>query len=297
MIDALTRTFPYVTLDVFTQQRFGGNPLAVVTDARGLSDAEMQALAAEFNYSETTFVLPPADPAHTAQVRIFNRTYEMPFAGHPNVGTGFVLAGQGRGDVLVFEEQAGLVEVRVTRDAGGALTGATIDAPQPLSLGMQPSVAAVAACVGLDARDVIVGTHAPVVASVGVTFLLAEVTAEALGRAAPDPLAFRNLLDASPDMNGRLSIHIYAHNGADRLRARMFSPLAGTWEDPATGSANAALAALLLGADETRSFEVAQGVEMGRPSLLSLSAHRGADGVRARVGGYCVPVFEGVVRL
>ena len=86
------RTWPFVTLDVFTDQRFGGNPLAVFPDARGLSDAEMQALAAEFNLSETTFVLPPEDPANTARVRIFNRTAEMPFAGHPNVGTGFVLA-------------------------------------------------------------------------------------------------------------------------------------------------------------------------------------------------------------
>src|SRR5919107_4653619 len=96
------RVYRYVTVDVFTQQRFGGNPLAVVTDARGISDADMQALAAEFNYSETTFVLPPSNPANTAKVRIFNRTYEMPFAGHPNVGTGYVLAsqGQGTGDVM-----------------------------------------------------------------------------------------------------------------------------------------------------------------------------------------------------
>src|ERR1700729_2992497 len=89
-------TFPFVTVDVFTNQRFGGNPLAVFPDARGLSDADMQSLAAEFNLSETTFVLPPKDPAHTARMRIFNRTAEMPFAGHPSVGTGYVLATQGR---------------------------------------------------------------------------------------------------------------------------------------------------------------------------------------------------------
>src|SRR5512140_2138605 len=107
--------FSFVTVDVFTDTRFGGNPLAVFPDARGMGDADMQALAAEFNYSDTTFVLPPADPANTARVRIFNRTAEMPFAGHPNVGTGYVLAGLGRdaGGVLRFEEIAGLVEVRV----------------------------------------------------------------------------------------------------------------------------------------------------------------------------------------
>ena len=104
--------YAYATVDVFTERRFGGNPLAVFTDARGLDGATMQALAAEMNYSETTFVLPPDDPAHTARVRIFHRTAEMPFAGHPNVGTGWVLAQAGRAKdgVLRFEEIAGLVE-------------------------------------------------------------------------------------------------------------------------------------------------------------------------------------------
>ena len=102
-------SFAFVTVDVFTDRRFGGNPLAVFPDARGMSDADMQSLAAEFNLSETTFVLPPADPANTARVRIFNRKAEMPFAGHPNVGTGWVLAKQGRAKdgTLRFEEIAG----------------------------------------------------------------------------------------------------------------------------------------------------------------------------------------------
>src|SRR5215217_2176463 len=126
-------TFSFVTVDVFTDRRFGGNPLAVFPDARGISDADMQSLAAEFNLSETTFVLPPADPANTARVRIFNRKSEMPFAGHPNVGTGWVLARQGRAKdgALLFEEIAGLVEVEVAPDA------VTIAAPQPLSLGAE----------------------------------------------------------------------------------------------------------------------------------------------------------------
>src|SRR5258708_29679366 len=111
------RRFAFVTLDVFTDRRFGGNPLAVFPDAQGMSDADMQALAAEFNLSETTFVLPPSDPANTARVRIFNRTAEMPFAGHPNVGTGYLLAREGRDKdgVLRFEELAGLVGLQVER--------------------------------------------------------------------------------------------------------------------------------------------------------------------------------------
>src|SRR6267154_3171789 len=124
------RTYGFVTVDVFTDRRFGGNPLAVFPDASGLSDGEMQSLAAEFNLSETTFVVPPEDPANTARVRIFNRTSEMAFAGHPNVGTGWVLAGLGRArdGVLRFEEKAGLVEVHVD-----GTSVVTIAAPQPLS--------------------------------------------------------------------------------------------------------------------------------------------------------------------
>src|SRR5258708_15869967 len=112
------RTYSFVTVDVFTDRRFGGNPLAVFRDAGSLSDGEMQSLAAEFNLSETTFVVPPENPANTARVRIFNRTSEMPFAGHPNVGTGWVLAGLGRDHdgMLRFEEIAGLVEVKSERE-------------------------------------------------------------------------------------------------------------------------------------------------------------------------------------
>jgi len=293
------RHYPFVTLDVFTEQRFGGNPLAVVIDARGISDAEMQALAAEFNYSETTFVLPPDNPAHTAKVRIFNRTYEMPFAGHPNVGTAYVLAGMGRGDHLVFEELAGLVEVEIERSADGSLTGATIAAPQALSLGAQLLPEDVASCIGVRASDVLVKAHPPVLASVGIGFVLVEVEGAALSGAAPDLAAYRRLRDKTPELNGRLAIHLYAQDGEDRLRTRMFSPLAGTYEDPATGSANAALAALLLSLDsrERRSFKITQGVEMGRPSALRLSAYRAADGMRAKVGGNCAPVFKGEASL
>src|SRR6185295_1050844 len=164
-------TFSFVTVDVFTDRRFGGNPLAVFPDAQGLSDADMQSLAAEFNLSETTFVLPPADPINTARVRIFNRSAEMPFAGHPNVGTGWVLAGRGRAKdgALRFEEIAGLVEIKVELD------GVTIAAPQPLSLGAEMPADLLAGCVGLKASEIITAAHRPVMASVGNSFVVAEV--------------------------------------------------------------------------------------------------------------------------
>jgi trans-2,3-dihydro-3-hydroxyanthranilate isomerase len=295
------RRFSFVTVDVFTDRRFGGNPLAVFPDAQGLSDGEMQSLAAEFNLSETTFVLPPADPANTARVRIFNRTHEMPFAGHPNVGTGWVLAGMGRGrdGLLRFEEIAGLVEVR--SDGAGRIT---IAAPQPLSLGAEMPIDLLAGCVGIDASEVIVAGHRPVVASVGNAFVIAEVAPAALGRASPDLARFKAAVEAFPSLGPRrLPIYLYAHDGDKagtlRLRARMFSPLSGTIEDAATGSAATPLAALLLslGRQDEARYDITQGVEMGRPSLLACTAWRGADGIRASVGGGCVPVLKGEITL
>src|SRR6478735_11457271 len=149
------RTFSFVTVDVFTDRRFGGNPLAVFPDAEGLTDGEMQSLAAEFNLSETTFVLPPENAANSARVRIFNRKAEMPFAGHPNVGTGWVLARQGRATngVLRFEEIAGLVEIEAGPDV------VTIAAPQPLSLGPEMPADLLAGCLGLGTDDVVTSAH------------------------------------------------------------------------------------------------------------------------------------------
>lgn len=294
------RCYPFTTLDVFTDQRFGGNPLAVFSDARGLSDGEMQALATEFNLSETTFVLPPANPAHTAQVRIFCPAHEMPFAGHPNVGTGYALAlaGRDRDGVLLFEEIAGLVEVRINRDDAGAVVGATVVAPQPLSLGAELPAEAVAACTGLNPSDILTSAHRPMLASVGTPFVIAEVSGDALTRAVPDASAFRRVNAEHPAHDGRLALHLYARDGM-RLRARMFAPLAGIIEDPATGSANAPLAALLLSlsGQTDYSVDVIQGVELGRPSLLHVTAHRGPDGIRATVGGHCVPVLRGEATL
>lgn len=283
-------TYAFETVDVFTDRRFGGNPLAVFTDARGLSDAQMQALAAEFNLSETTFVLPPKDPANTAQVRIFTPRAEMPFAGHPNVGTAYVLGkmGRARDGVLRFEEKAGLVEVRLEGE------GAVVAAPQPLSLGLELPEEVVAACAGIDPEEVILDNHAPVLASMGFGLIMAEVTPEALTRAAPNTAAFQQAIADWPSLKGGLSLHLYAP-GRTQIRTRMFAPLHNIPEDPATGSANVALAGLLLSLTDEPSaaYDIVQGVEMGRPSRLACTARRTEGGIRATVGGGCVPVLKG----
>ena len=292
------RTYQFLTLDVFTTTRFGGNPLAVFPEAAGLSDAEMQAIAAEFNLSETTFVLPPENAANTARVRIFTPAREMPFAGHPNVGTGWALAGRAVENVLRFEELAGLVTVTLTRDAAGALAAATIAAPLPLTLGPEFAVAEIAPCAGLSPGDIITARHVPICGSVGNPFILAEVTAEALRRAAPDAMAMKRLGAAHPVLNNRAALYIYAHDGGG-LRSRMFAPSLGVGEDPATGSAATPLAGLLLqlsGAD-SGSWDIHQGVEMGRPSLLRTTARRTEAGIMTTVGGACVPVMRGEISL
>src|SRR5437588_9077965 len=182
----------YITVDVFTDRAFGGNPLAVVLDAGGLSTAQMQAIATEFNYSETTFVLPAADPAHDAQVRIFTVRSELPFAGHPNVGTAFVLATQAAKPParLTFEEIAGLVPVEIQQE-GGKVVGAELTAPQPLKRLTSVSIEQAAACLSLSAFDISTDHHAPQVVSVGTPFLVAEVSSrEALRRASPDAAGF-----------------------------------------------------------------------------------------------------------
>ena len=291
-------TYAFVTLDVFTDRMFGGNPLAVFTDARGMTDAQMLALAGEMNLSETTFILPPADPANTARVRIFHRSGEMPFAGHPSIGTGYVLATMGHEGALTLEMIAGLVKVDIDRDAAGAPRGAVIAAPQALTTSGDIPAAEVAACAGLAVADVLSANHAPVLATVGVPFIIAEVAADALSRAEPDVAAFRKAEAERPDLAGRYSLLIYTRQGQD-IRARMFAPLSGTYEDPATGSANATLAALLVslaGVDQA-AFTISQGVEMGRPSILKAAARRTPDGVRATVGGGCAPMFRGEVTL
>ena len=284
--------FDFVTVDVFTDRQFGGNPLAVFLDGRGLSDIEMLALAGEMNLSETTFVLPPEDPANTARVRIFDRTHEMAFAGHPMVGTGWVLARAGRGDgkALRFEVPAGIVEVEVDLEANEAC----IKAPRPLSLGESLDPVLIGACLGLAAEDILLERHGPIVASLGTAFVLVEMTASAVKRLQPDLAAFRQVAARYPEQENRINIYAYART-PDGLHCRMFAPLSDTFEDPATGSAATTLAAftLSLSGEANGAWDITQGVEMGRPSQLKTTAWKAEDGYRASVAGGVVPMFSG----
>jgi trans-2,3-dihydro-3-hydroxyanthranilate isomerase len=186
----------------------------------------------------------------------------------------------------------------VSREASGGLTGAVIDAPRPLVLGPELTPEQVATCLGVAAGDVVTANHRPVQASVGVDFFFAEVAPGALSGAGPDLAGFRQVAADTDAGSDRLSIFVYARDGR-AVRARMFAPLSGTFEDAATGSASATLGALLLSltGDAERAYDITQGVEMGRPSRLDVTARRGADGIRASVGGGCVPVFTGTVSL
>jgi trans-2,3-dihydro-3-hydroxyanthranilate isomerase len=296
----------YITVDVFTDRAFGGNPLAVVLDAGGLSTEQMQAVATEFNYSETTFVLPPADKAHDAQVRIFTVNRELPFAGHPNVGTAFVLASRAAKPParLLFEEGAGLVPVEIVTEQGRVVS-TEFTAPQPLKRMSHVSAEQAAALLSLPASDVKTDRHPPQVISVGLSFVAVELASrDAVRRARPDAAAFERTFPC----DGSDAVYFYTRDVPSgekpcELQARMFHPGAsGLSEDPATGSATAACAALLADLDDTRDGElkltIGQGVDMGRPSLL-LTRVRKQNGAVAsiHVGGGCVQIMEGTFRL
>jgi trans-2,3-dihydro-3-hydroxyanthranilate isomerase len=297
----------FVTVDVFTGTQFAGNPLAVILNAEGLSTAQMQSIAAEFNLAETTFVLPPKDPAHTAEVRIFTPRYEMPFAGHPNVGTAFALARAGTSygrtvdsDRVVFEEKAGLVPIALLKDAG-KLIGARLASPQLLTLGAEIPVELIASACSLSSDDIETRNHRPCIASCGVPFILAELkNRAALAAATARSDIFMREVSKQP----ATSIFIYtnADEGDIDIRARMFAPHHGIAEDPATGSANVALIGLLAKlrpeANLRLSKTIAQGVEMNRPSILQAEAEKTGGTVTATfIGGRCTPVMSGSIDL
>jgi trans-2,3-dihydro-3-hydroxyanthranilate isomerase len=301
-------TADFVTVDVFTTERFAGNPLAVVPDARGLTDRQMQKIAVEFGYAESTFVLPPENPENSARVRIFTPTMEIPFAGHPNVGTAYVLGQQcelfGRpvADTFRFEEIAGLVEIRLLRETVGVI-GATIRAPRPLEIGAEIEPGLISDCISIDAKHVRTTAHRPVFASVGLAFAIAELDGlEALAAARPNITAFHKAAAKHQGADGDFPIFLYVRSQEEpwNLRARMFAPLDNIPEDPATGSASAALSAFLVTrAPETDArvhLTIEQGVEMGRRSIIELDVVKAAGTVTdVTITGRCVPVMRGSI--
>ena len=281
----------YTVYDVFTDQAFGGNPLAVVFDADHLTSNQMQIIAREFGLSETTFVLQPEDAAHDAKVRIFTPVLEMQFAGHPTVGTALALRDAGRvGDDMVLELGVGPIPVAVQDGNARFVTKV------PLQTSEAASVDAIAACIGLDASALRVDRHGPITAGLGTDFVLAELNDRAaLADATPDVPAFRTV--AGPDA-ARMGILVYCRDEV-QIDARMFAPLGGIMEDPATGSAAAALVAY-LGQLERRSntYTISQGVDMGRPSLITgeVTVENGQP-VAVAISGKAVKVMEGRLTL
>lgn len=291
----------FVVLDVFTDRALSGNPLAVVLDADGLDGNQMQALAREFNLSETVFVLPPTDEANRARLKIFTVNHELPFAGHPTVGAAVLLAirdGVETSTDFVLEENVGDVPCHVNV-RGPRFGSATFTVPRlPEIVEAEISVEACAQALGLDPSDIGFDSYKPVVASAGVPFVCIPLASRsALARISPSA---GRLIGAFGGEAGSVYVFCRDEDGEGDLRARMFAANMGIDEDPATGSAAASLAAVLMAGerpgDGFHVFDILQGVEMGRPSLVRLGLEV-AEGVLSRVtiGGGAVIVSEGVI--
>lgn len=298
------------TLDVFTTRKFAGNPLAVVLGADHLSTEQMQTITREFNLSETTFVMKPDNEANTAKVRIFYPGGEMPFAGHPTIGTAILLAEMRGLDAVSLELKAGFTPVKITR-AGGAIS-ATLTTPIiPFVVDVTlPTQVDTAKALGLAATDIGFDDHKIMVTEGGPKFFFVPINSrEALAKSKIIEPHWSNLLAV---MNAGLAgagmmraAYIYTRGGDapnTSFRARMFAPGGGIAEDPATGSATALLAAQLLRAeklmDGTHKWKLEQGYEMGRPSDLHLEADVAGGALKAvRVGGHAVKVMSGEIEI
>lgn len=295
----------YAVLDVFTNRALAGNPLAVVLDAEGLSDERMQAIAKEFNLSETVFVLPPENPAHSAKIRIFTPSYELPFAGHPTVGTAILLAHErfgGNGGeqdaVVVLDEKIGSVRCGVMLKDGAA-GFAEFDVPR-LSRPAGPigDADAIAAALGLSTSEIGFENHRPSSFEAGVPFAFVPVAnLDVLARAQPD-MRFWN--EAFGDHHHN-DAYVYcrqttAHDSG--FSARMFAPSMGIAEDPATGAAAAAFAGVVQHYDDlpdgTHFIRIEQGFVMGRPSIIDLEIDMKDGKLHAvRIGGQAVLLAKG----
>jgi trans-2,3-dihydro-3-hydroxyanthranilate isomerase len=292
----------FFTLDVFTTQRFAGNPLAVVLEPAGLDDSAMQTIAREYNLPETVFVFPPDDPKHRARLRIFTPARELPFAGHPTVGTAVLMAhldgGSQQRDIVLGEKIGPVVCIVQPGNGGGS---ARFDIPRmPEKTSAVEDAAKLAAALSLKASDLSFETFMPENWSAGNAFTFVPVKGlDAMARARPDmanwPRAFAD--------DGPTGAYLFCRDTVDRHAAfhtRMFAPKTGITEDPATGSAAATFAGVLAAsgqyADGEHAVTLEQGVEMGRPSLIRLTINmRGGKLASAAVGGDAVLVSEGTI--
>ncbi len=273
----------FLIYDVFSNEAFGGNQLAIIPDATSLPEEDLQRIAREFNFSETTFVFPPEDAAHTAKVRIFTPTMEIPFAGHPVIGTAVALSDEGTAPNMVLELGVGPLQTHAENGFARFTTEV------PLEILATPSVEEVAEALSLDISDIQTNVHTPQLATLGLPFTITELTSrEALSRMSANIDAFRKGAVKYP---GALDFAQFAYwRDGDTLHARMFAPLDNIPEDPATGSACATLGALLrkiIGDDLT--VTIRQGEDMGRLSLITLTT----DGYAITVSGPARRVMQG----
>lgn len=289
----------YLLLDVFTTERLTGNPLAVVLNADPLSDDQMQAIAAEFNLSETVFIKHPEAVKHTAAVRIFTPSVELPFAGHPTVGAAVVLGLQTRSSAVRIEEQVGLITCVMER--GDKSRGfARFALPKlPEEVAQAPDKHRIAATLGIDPEDIGCGSYQPAVYSAGVVYYLVPVKdAGVLKRLKLERRGWNEVYPL-----GHNSVYVFTATPEEKgndLAARMFAPGMGLGEDPATGSAAAALIGLLgkHGDPGQTELMLRQGYEMGRPSQI-LIQFRNENGVLTHggIGGHAVILGEGTLEL
>jgi trans-2,3-dihydro-3-hydroxyanthranilate isomerase len=292
--------FEFETWDVFTDTRFAGNPLAVLFDADRLDSAQMLAVTREFNYSESVFIQTPTTPDHDARLRIFTPAGELPFAGHPTVGAACALAQRG-GSAGAMLLQLGAGSFAVETDFHDSTWRAQFSNPNlPQVAGPAPSPARIAAAVGLPADRIEAGAAGPCRVGAGIEFIVARSSAAALAGARLDAAAFETL--TMGDACGLLLYAIESEGLSHRVRARMFAPHIGVPEDPATGSAAAALPAHLLiqGVliDGAHRIELLQGQEMGRPSRIEVRLEV-VDGhcVSLCVAGQAIRVMRGTLAI
>jgi len=295
--------YTFYTADVFTDTLFGGNQLGVLPDARGLTTEQMLAITREFNYSESTFVFPPDDPKHTRRVRIFTPGGEVPFAGHPTVGTAHVLAAIGEIPLtgnetrIVLEEGVGPVPVMIRARDGKPEFAQLSVAKLPEFSAPPVSRDQLASMLSLDAQDVLDGDYAPQTVSCGLPFLIVPLRdRKAVGRSRLRLEPWEQSLQGTPSEMVMVFAADPERPGSD-IRARMYGPSVAVVEDPATGSACAALAGYLAARtprDGTLRWVVEQGFEMGRPSILETEADKQNGAITAvRVGGKTVLVSKG----
>ncbi len=297
----------FYTLDVFTDTPFTGNPLAVVRSAEGMTTDRMQAVAREFNLSETVFVLPPRDPVNTARIRIFTPQRELPFAGHPTIGTAVLIARLDAPGMLakqdisiVLEEEVGPVACTVGQAKGKAARAMFQLPSEPLEIAAAASDALIAEALGLEPDDISFDMHFPTVWSAGVGFTFVPVKSlEAVARAAPVLSVWPQAIGPAEHPNAFVYTREVARPGSS-YHARMFAPMMGVAEDPATGSAVAAFAGLLARFDTppdgNHAYVIEQGFEMGRPSLITLGLDiEERQLVDASIGGHAVLVSEGMI--